>query len=237
MNLHNATAIVTGASRGLGASLSALLVREECTVYGIARSADKLNDMQQKFGTRFVPVGLDITSQSDITRWVNETFSDQNPPDILVNNAGAGYFEEIDKLSADRWHQMFQTNLDGVFYLTRGIIPIIKRKKTVSHIINIGSILGKTANAKQSVYSATKFAIQGFSEALFKELRYDGIKVTCLNPGSIETDFFSDSGIKSHSNMLNPDAIAQTLIHILETPDNMLINELTLRPLNPKYSG
>ena len=122
-------------------------------------------------------MGLDITSNSAITGWVNDTFSTGNSPDILINNAGAGYFDEIHKLSTERWHQMVQTNLDGVFYLTREVVPFMKRKKTASHIINVGSILGKTANAKQAVYSATKYAIRGFSEALFKELRYDGIKV------------------------------------------------------------
>lgn len=136
----------------------------------------------------------------------------------------------------ETWHKMVQTNLDGVFYLTREIVPFMKRKKTTSHIINIGSILGKTVNAKQSAYSATKYAIQGFSEALFKE-RYDGIKVTCLNPGSIKTDFFRKSGIHSHSNMLSPNAVAQTVVHVLETPDNVLISDITLRPLNPKKSG
>lgn len=234
MDLQNATAIVTGASRGLGASASAALIQEQCMVYGIARSADKLTEIQQELGEKFVPVELDITSHSDIVNWVNESFSDQYPPDILINNAGAGHFEEIHKLSTKVWHKMVQTNLDGVFYLTREIVPFMKRKKTTSHIINIGSILGKTANAKQSAYSATKYAIQGFSESLFKELRYDGIKVTCLNPGSIETDFFQESGIHSHGNMLSPDAIAHTLIHVLETPDNLLINDITLRPLNPK---
>lgn len=236
MDVTSKTAIVTGASRGLGASISSALVQKECRVFGIARSADSLNDLQQQLGERFIPVVLDITSQDDITQWVKETFSATHSPDILINNAGSGYFEELDKLPPERWHQMMATNLDGVFYLTREIVPLMKRQKSTAHIINIGSILGKTANAKQSAYSATKFAIRGFSEALFKELRYEGIKVTCLNPGSIETGFFSDSGIKSHGNMLNPDTIARTLIHILETPNNMLINELTLRPLNPKLS-
>lgn len=234
MNLKSKTAIVTGASRGLGASISALLIQNKCRVFGIARSEDKLNKMQQKLGDLFVPVTLDITSQHEIASWVEETFSERQSPDILINNAGAGYFAEVDKLSLEKWHQMVETNLNGVFYLTKEVIPFMKSADSMSHIINIGSILGKTANAKQSAYSATKFAIQGFSEALSKELRHDGVKVTCLNPGSIETDFFRESGIQPHNKMMKPDTIAQTVQHILKTPDNILISDVTMRPLNSK---
>lgn len=128
---------------------------------------------------------------------------------------------------------MINTNLNAVFYLTSAIVPFMKKSRNSSHII-IGSILGKMSGSEKSGYSATKFGIQGFSEALFKELRYDGIKVSCMNPGSIETNFFENSGVEPHDKMLHPKDIAATLVHILETPDNVLINDLTIRPLNPK---
>lgn len=93
--------------------------------------------------------------------------------------------------------------------------------------------MGTVTRSEGAAYSATKFGIRGFSESLFKELRSDNIKVTCVNPGSIDTHFFETSGIESHRNMLQPKDIADTIIHILQTPENMLINEITLRPLNP----
>jgi short-subunit dehydrogenase len=109
----------------------------------------------------------------------------------------------------------------------------MKTNAETCHIINIGSILGKTARAQSAAYSATKFAIQGFSEALFKELRSYKIKVTCVNPGSIDTHFFEESGIQPHKNMMQPDDIAALILHIIETPDNLLVDEITLRPLIP----
>lgn len=133
-----------------------------------------------------------------------------------------------------QWHDMINTNLNGTFYITSSLVPFMKQHNANCHIINIGSILGKTTREEGTAYCATKYGMQGFSEALFKELRTFNIKVTCVNPGSIETPFFEDSGIKPHHNMLQPNEIASFITHILETPDNMLIDEITIRPLQPK---
>jgi short-subunit dehydrogenase len=127
------------------------------------------------------------------------------------------------------------TNLNGVFYMTRHIVPLMKKNPEICHIINISSIAGLLGNPQISGYNASKFAVRGFSEALFKELRYDGIKVSCMFPGSIATDFFETANAgDTHPNMMMPADVASTLVHLLETPDNYLINEVTLRPLNPK---
>lgn len=234
MEISQKIAIVTGASSGLGAALSCALIAKGAKVYGLARTVDKLNALQKKLGNKFIPVVMDITDQKAIALWVETTFSKQQAPDILINNAGVGYFSKIDELPSEKWHEMINTNLNGVFYISSNIVPLMKMNHTSSHIINIGSILGKTTRPDSAAYSATKFGIQGFSEALSKELRTHNIKVTCVNPGSIETHFFEDSGIKPHHNMLQPKDIAALIIHILETPCNMLIDEITLRPLQPK---
>ncbi len=111
----------------------------------------------------------------------------------------------------------------------------MKENKNHCHIVNIASIAGKIGNPQLSGYNASKFGVRGFSESLFKEVRYDGIKVTCFYPGSIQTKFFSDADSESHSNMMQPEDVAEVLIHVLETPDNFLINDITMRPLNPKH--
>lgn len=231
MKLTLKTAVVTGASRGLGKAIAETLVRKGTKVFGLARSEANLSELQQLLGENFVPVGLDITDQRAVSEWIADTFSKELAPDILINNAGAGTFGAIDELPLEKWQQMVNTNLNGVFYLTSGLVPLMKKNPQACHIINIGSILGKTTGETKSAYSATKYALQGFNEALFKELRKYDIKVSLINPGSIETDFFADSGIESHSRMLHPSEIAETIIHVLETPDNVLIDELTIRPL------
>lgn len=231
MELASKTAIVTGASRGLGKAVAIALVKKGATVYGLARDQQSLESLQEELGLNFIPVVLDITSENDVSEWITQNFSKEKFPDILINNAGAGYFEKIESLPSAQWHQMINTNLNAVFYLTTSIVPFMKSSKNSSHIINIGSILGKTSSPTKHAYSATKYALQGFSESLFKELREDNIKVSLVNPGSINTDFFKESGIESNNKMLDPADLAATIIHLLETPDNVLIDEITIRPL------
>lgn len=235
MDINKKIAIVTGASGGIGAAFSQALVNKGATVYGLARSTEKLEQLQQQLGNSFLPVTMDITDQQAVTGWTEKAFPGNYLPDVLINNAGLGRFGDVDKLSLEDWEAMISTNLSGTFYVTRKVVPLMKRNEDTCHIINIASIASKVSNPQLSGYNASKFGMRGFSDALFKELRYDKIKVTCFNPGSIATNFFSESSKPdTHSNMMQPEEVAQVLINILETTDNFLINDITMRPLNPK---
>jgi NADP-dependent 3-hydroxy acid dehydrogenase YdfG len=235
MDLTSKTAIVTGASSGIGSAFSKALVAQGATVYGLARSEDKLKKIESELGDSFKPFVLDITDRKRLATWIKQNFGKEHLPDILINNAGVGHFGHVDELSPEDWDAMINTNLSAVFYLTRLIVPLMKQNERICHIVNISSIAGTLGNPQLSGYNASKFGLRGFSEALFKELRYDGIKVTCINPGSISTPFFDKSGMaERHPNMMHPDDVAKVLVDILETPDNLLIDEITLRPLNPK---
>jgi 3-oxoacyl-[acyl-carrier protein] reductase len=234
MDLNKKIAVITGASKGVGASFSSALVAKGTKVYGLARNKSDLSILAEKLGEKFVPVAMDITNQKSIYSWVADTFSDGHSPNILINNAGSGHFGKIDELSLEQWHGMINTNINGLFYITSQIVPFMKRNIDTSHIINMGSILGKTARAEGAAYCLTKYGVQGFTEALFQELRSDKIKVSCVNPGSIATHFFKDSGIEPHDNMIQPNDLADVLVHMLQTPDNLLIDEITMRPLIPK---
>ncbi len=233
MDLQNKIAVVTGSSSGLGAATARKLVQKGVTVYGLARTANILKNMEVELGEGFIGVALDVSKEADLNRWIDKTFSASYFPQIIINNAGVSKFEEVDQLSSKNWHQMIDTNLSAVHFMTAGLVPFLKKDKNSSHIINIGSILGKVSGSKKSAYSATKFAIQGYSEALFKELRSYNIKVSCLNSGSINTTFFKTSGIEANAKMLQADKLADILIFMLQTPDNVLIDELTVRPLQP----
>ncbi|MGF1669334.1 MAG: SDR family oxidoreductase [Balneolaceae bacterium] len=235
MNLSGKTAIVTGASSGIGTAFTHALVQKGATVYGLARRLNKLQDIKEQLGNKFIPVQIDITDYNMLKKWVDSVFDNNSEPDILINNAGLGFFSNVEDLPVEDWNVMVQTNLTGIFYLTRLFVPLMKKNPSTCHIINIASVAGLIGNPQISGYNATKFGVRGFSEALFKELRYDKIKVTCMFPGSIATEFFDKAaGTGTHSNMMQPADVANTLVHILETPDNFLINEITLRPLNPK---
>lgn len=235
MNINSKIAIVTGASSGIGAEFSKMLVENGATVYGLARSEDKLNAIQDKLGGDFIPVIMDITNSEVLEEWVDDTFDEDHAPDILINNAGLGIFADVEDLKVREWDNMINVNLSGVFYLTRLIVPLMKENESHCHIINISSIAGIMGNPTLTGYNASKYGLRGFSEALFKEVRYDGIKVTCLFPGSIATNFFdSIDEMETHPHMMQPSDISGTVKFLLETPDNFLINEMTMRPLNPK---
>lgn len=235
MNLSSKTAIITGASSGIGAEFSKSLIEKGAKVYGLARSENKLKKIQEQLGEQFIPVTMDITDHDAIAQWVDTTFNEDHRPDVLINNAGLGLFGNVDELSVEDWETMMNTNLSGIFYVTRKVVPLMKENENVCHIINIASIAGKIGNPQISGYNASKFGVRGFSEALFKELRYDGIKVTCFYPGSIATSFFDNAEeVNTHPNMMSPQDISSTIIHVLETSDNYLINELVMRPRNPK---
>jgi NADP-dependent 3-hydroxy acid dehydrogenase YdfG len=235
MNLQNKIAIVTGASSGLGADFSRRLVEKGARVYGLARREERLKEMEKSLGDQFHGVVMDITVESDVRAWVESTFQSEKP-DILINNAGVGLFGEIENLKSDAWHTMVNLNLNAVYYLTSAVVPLLKSNESVCHIINIGSVAGRLGNPKLSGYNATKFALGGFSDALMKELREFGIKVTCMYPGSIATEFFKNTGSQIHDKMMQSDDVATVLINVLEMPDNFLIDEIVMRPLFPKKS-
>lgn len=235
MDINAKVAIITGASSGIGLRFSKDLIEKGAVVYGLARSQDKLKKIQSELGDSFIPVTIDVTDHEKVSNWVDDTFDENHLPDVLINNAGLGLFGDVDELPLDDWHAMIDTNLTGIFFMTRQIVPLMKQNNEVCHIVNIASIAGKVGNPQMSGYNASKFGVRGFSESLFQELRYDGIKVTCFYPGSIATSFFDKAGeMETHPNMMQPQDISKLLIDILETADNFLINEVTMRPLNPK---
>ncbi len=190
MEIHSKIAIVTGASSGLGAALATALVKEKAKVYGLARNKNALESLKAEIGTFFIPVPLDISDRNGVNSWVSETFSADYIPDILINNAGAGSFGRIDEMGAATWDVMVNTNLTGMYNITSQVVKLMRATTEPSHIVNIGSILGSVTRAEGAAYSATKFGMRGFSDALFKEIRNDNIKVTLLNPCSIDTHFF-----------------------------------------------
>lgn len=234
MNIKDKIAIISGAATGLGTAMSELLTKKGARVYGLAGNEQQLNALKAKLGELYVPVSLDVTDEAMVQQWVNKIFSDSHIPDILINNAEVAYLSTVDKLTSAKWQEMINTNLNGLFFLSSAIIPLMGQKAASSHIINIGPILEKVKTNKSAGYSAIRFAIQGFSEALAEELRNDGIKVTCINSCSTSTGFLENSGMVPHENMLHPEDIARLIVNVLETPGNMLIKELTLRPLQQR---
>jgi NAD(P)-dependent dehydrogenase (short-subunit alcohol dehydrogenase family) len=236
MDLNNKVALVTGASQGIGLAFCRSLIDRGVVVYGLARNPDRLNDVSSELGDSFHGISCDVADVDEVAKIVNAVAGDAGRIDILVNNAGIGFFGSVDTISPDDWQRMMDTNINGVFSCTRAVVPIMKSQNEESgfggHIVNISSVAGLIGNPNLSGYNLTKFGLRGFTDALMKEVRHDGIKVSGVYPGSVATEFV-DGGTADGGWKIQPYEIAETLIHILEMPDNNLISDVVIRPLRP----
>lgn len=238
MDLQDKVAVVTGASAGLGLEFSKALIAKGAHVFGLARSKDRLDEIRDVLGDRFVPIECDVTKEDEVQAAFKTVKKEGKRLDVLVNNAGLGKFGPIDKLPLTEWDVQMETNLRGVFLCTREAIPAMKEQNEKTgfggHIVNIASVAGLIGNPMIGAYNASKFGLRGFSEALMKEVREDGIKVSCIYPGSVETQFANTAGTSGSKNPMMPQDIAATVVHVIEAPDNYLISEVVMRPLRPK---
>ena len=230
MDLTGKVAIITGASKGIGrATVEALLARG-ATVAGWGRTTS--NDLTHE---RFQFFECDVRDEHAVAEAFTNTLRELGPEiHVLVNNAGLGIAGPVDGFATEDWKLMFDTNVHGTFFCSRAVLPQMKRQQ-LGHIINIASIAGTTGIENMAGYCATKFAVRGLSQSLFKEIRNDGIKVTCLFPGSTQTNFFDGiTGTAANDSMMSPADIAGFIVYSLETPFNFHVVEAEMRPLQPK---
>lgn len=228
MELKGKIAVITGVSKGIGESLCRQLLDEGCTVYGLGRHTAGFGHKRYHF------IATDVRYYQEVENAFGQILKDNTHIDILVNNAGLGYFGNVEDLPLEQWETMLQTNVSGMFYCTRLAVPVMK-KNEYGHIINIASTAGLEGMPMVSGYCASKWAVRGFSESLWRELRDYKIKVTCLYPGSVKTDFFRNNpNIQPHDYMLMPDDVAAMMVYALKTPDNFHQVNLEVRPLQPK---
>lgn len=226
MKLEGQLAIVTGASKGIGLATVNALLAAGCNVAGWSRTPMTLTHQ------RFKPFQVDVRDYAAVEKAFDATCSDfEMNPAILINNAGLGFEDTLEDLSLEKWHSMFQTNVDGIFYCTRLALPAMK-KVGKGHIVNISSVAGMTGIPGMTGYCATKYAVRGLSQALFKEVRKFGVKVTCIYPGSVQTNFFDEiPSVEVSDDMMKPEDIASTIVHCLSSSDNYHHVDIEVRPL------
>lgn len=228
MDLTNKVAVVTGVSKGIGYHTALQLLNKGAIVFGLGRS----NQIQHP---NYTFITCDVRNANAVEQAFAHIFaSTQNQIHVLINNAGLGYFGMLENTTYDQWDEMFQTNVNGIFYCCKQALPVMKQQQ-FGHVINIASTAALEGMSQVSAYCATKWAVKGLSESLFREVRDFRIKVTCIYPGSTKTDFFRNSpGIQPHDYMLMPEDVAANILYALEMPDNFHTVNLEIRPLQPK---
>jgi short-subunit dehydrogenase len=195
MQLASTSGILTGASRGIGVYLAESLAAKGVNLALAARSADDLESTAkrlERFGTKVVCIPTDVTSRSDLENLVDRATSDLGPVDLLINNAGVERYAPFHEYDFDSIEQIMKTNVISAQWLTRMVLPgMVERGK--GHVVNIASMAGKLAVPYNSVYSASKHALIGFSWSLYQELRDKGVGVSVVCPGFVaEAGMYSD---------------------------------------------
>ena len=230
IDLSNRIALVTGATKGIGRAIAEALVRAGAHVAITARHEDEIAETVAQLNTLGTATGhvCDVRDYND----VKSVFADLDGLDILINNAGVGIFAPVESMSVEDFHAVLETNVFGVFYCCHEAIPLMKQRGG-GYIINISSLAGANPHAEMAAYNASKFGLNGFSEALMQEVRHHGIKVSYIMPGSVNTAFGGDEPGDEKSWQLQPDDIAQVVMNLLEFPDRALPSRIEIRPSRP----
>lgn len=236
MDLTNKVAIVTGGSKGIGRGIAEALVREGSNVVISARQRNEIDETVRELNLiregSATGIVADVCSYSQVQALFERAVSAFGGVDILVNNAGIGIFGLVEEMAVDDFRAVLETNVFGVFHCCRLAIPLM-RARGGGYIINISSLAGVNAHPKMAAYNASKFGLNGFSEALMQEVRHDGIKVSYIMPGSVNTEFGGDAPDESQSWQLTPADIARVVIDLLHHDERSLPSRVEIRPSKP----
>lgn len=219
------TALVTGASRGIGRAIAERLA-ERYEIVAVARSAKELQDVARGIearGGRCRSIALDVSDHAAVSSALASL-----EVDVLVNNAGLGIMKPIAEMSVDEWRRQVSVNLDGMFYVTRAVLPgMIARH--LGYIVNIGSLAGRNSFVGGACYSATKHAVIGFSESLMLEVRDAGVRVTVIMPGSVDTEFGGHAAGNASWKLTAGD-VADAVWYVVSQPERALVSRVEMRP-------
>ncbi len=234
---ENKVAVVTGGTRGIGFSVARALVSEGAGVVVCGRDRAMLESSLEKLrGLNRGPaegIVADVSRYEDCRKLIGHAVGLLGGLDILVNNAGIGFFKPVDQISPEEWDTLIATNLSGVFYCCREAIPWM-RQRGGGYIFNISSLAGINAFAGGTAYNASKFGLNGFSEALMQDARYDGIRVSYVMPGSVATDFAAAPGTRpAEAWKLTGEDVAKAILDLYRFPRAALASRIELRPSQP----
>lgn len=232
MSLAGLSAVVTGASRGIGAAVAEALASEGVRLAIVSRRTHALEDLASRLGGAVV-VQADLAVRPEAERAGVEVVEGLGgAPDILVNNAGIFAIASMETMDPDDFSAMVETNLTGPFVLMRRLLPGMRARGS-GHIVTIGSIADRTTFAGNAAYAATKFGARAMHQVLREETRGSGIRATLVSPAQTDTDIwdpiqFSDGSTPDRRGMLTARAVADAVIFAVSRPHEVNVDELRL---------
>jgi NAD(P)-dependent dehydrogenase (short-subunit alcohol dehydrogenase family) len=239
-DLSGKVAVVTGGSRGIGLAIARALLERGAAVAIAGTNEERLAAAAGELrgavkSARVSPVRADVRIAAEVEQLFAGVVTDLGGVDILVNNAGVGVFRPVAETTVEEWHRVIDTNLSGVFYCCHAALPLMK-KRGGGWIINISSLASKNAFVNGAAYCASKSALNAFSETLMQEVRYDGIRVAYVLPGSVNTGFGNLTNTKSEW-ALAPDDVAEVVVDLIAHPARSLPSRVEIRPAQPPRKG
>lgn len=230
---ENKVAIVTGGTRGIGRAVTEALLAAGASVAICGRDEAKLREtvsVLQKNGGRVAGQRADVANADDVRRFFEFVDGEFGGLDILVNNAGVGVFRSVAELTIEDWKKTLETNLSGVFYCCHEALPRFQ-KRGGGYVINVSSLAGRNPFAGGAAYNASKFGLNGFSEAMMLDHRYESVRVSYVMPGSVDTEFGSHGTGADWK--IAPEDVAEIILMLLKMPQRTLVSRVEVRPSKP----
>ncbi len=237
-NLKQKKAIITGGGRGLGKATAIAFAKEGIDVAITGRNEKVLQDTVAElktFGVKAIYSVFDVGNYEVVQTGIKKLITELGSVDILVNNAGIAAFGTFNEMEVDQWSQIIQTNVMGMYYVTKEVLPHLIAQND-GEIINVSSTAGLNGNPSTSAYSASKFAVIGMSQSLMKEVRKNNIRVCTLTPSTIASDMSIELGIAtkdSEDSVLQPEDFAQLIVAGLKLPKRAMLANASLWSTNP----
>ncbi len=233
--LSGKVAVVTGGTRGIGRAIAERLLNEGASVAFCGRGPEAVTrvagELQKATGGHVYGEAADVSKTEDVRRFFQSVDANFGALHILINNAGLGIFRPTAELSIEDWHRMIDLNLSGVFYCSREALQRFNNCGG-GYIINISSLAGKNAFSGGAGYNASKFGLNGFSEALMLDHRFDNVRVSYIMPGSVDTEF--NNGLPGADWKIAPADVAEIVMDLLRMPTRTLVSRIEMRPLKPR---
>lgn len=237
------TVLITGASSGIGRATALLLAENGYNLIITGRRLELLEELKKEIEVKFkrdvLILNFDVRNRAEVDLQIDNLPAHWRKIDVLVNNAGLAVgLNHIQDGIVEDWEQMIDTNIKGVLYITRKVAPLMVEKRC-GHIINIGSVAGTQVYENGNVYCATKHAMHALSQAMRQDMLKDGIKVSEVRPGMLETEFSivrfkgdKERAKKTYDGLtpLFAEDIAQTILFIISRPEHVCINDIEITP-------
>jgi len=246
--LENKVCLVTGGTRGIGRAIAEMLLAEGAMVVVCGRWPDSVtravSEMEARWPSKVKGKAADVSEHEDVHALFEFVDRETGGLDVLVNNAGVGIFAKVSRIGLDEWDKMIHTNLSGAFYCSREALSRFANRGA-GYIVNISSLAGKNAFAGGTAYNASKFGLNGFSEALLMDTRYDNVRVSTVMPGSVATEFGrgttgGETGAASSNQgedwKVHPEDVAGVVRMLLQMPERTIVSQVEIRPAKPKRS-